>query len=452
MAEIRPQPGKQEMFLSSPADIVIYGGQAGGGKTYGLLLEAIRHVDNSLYGGVIFRRTSPQIRNEGGLWDTSESIYSLIGGEPKQTTLEWVFPSGAKVKFAHMQYDKDKLDWQGSQIPFIGFDELTHFEKSQFFYMLSRNRSMCKVRPYIRCTTNPDADSWVAEFISWWIDPETGLPIQERDGVLRWFYMVSDELMWYDSAQEAKEAHPELAKISEPKSVTFISASVYDNPALLENDPGYLANLLALPKVERERLLGGNWKIRATGGNIFNRAWFEIVDVSPSSGKCVRYWDKAGTEDGGKRTAGVKIRGPIDGIYYIEDVVKGQWSSMNREKIIKQTAEIDGRDIHIWIEQEPGSGGKESAESTIKNLAGFNVRADKVTGDKIERMMPLSAQSEAGNVKIVRGDWNNSFLNELHNASPDAEFLDQADAASGGFNKLARVRVKQFGGSFELRD
>jgi predicted phage terminase large subunit-like protein len=452
MEEIRPQPGKQEQFLKSSADIVIYGGQAGGGKTYGLLLEAARHKNNPQFGAVIFRRTSPQIRNEGGLWDTSESIYPLVGGKPRQTTLEWVFESGAKIKFAHMQYEQDKLDWQGAQIPFIGFDELTHFEKSQFFYMLSRNRSMCGINPYIRATTNPDADSWVAEFIEWWIDQETGFPIPEHDGVVRHFYMLENEIRWYDSPEEAKEKNPELADVSNPKSVTFIGASVYDNPILLKNNPEYLANLLALPKVERERLLKGNWKIRATGGNIFDRAWFDIVDIAPAGGQCIRYWDKAATEDGGKRTAGVKIRGPVNGIYYIEDVVKGQWSSFNREKVIRQTAELDGQFVTIFVEQEPGSGGKDSVEASIKNLVGYNVRADKVTGDKIERMMPLSAQAEAGNVKLVRGAWNESFLNECHNAEPDAEFLDQPDAAAGAFNQLAKARTKEFGVEFALRE
>src|SRR5207249_10611723 len=101
--------------------------RAAADKSFGLLLEALRHIHNPNFGSVIFRKTYPEIKNEGGLWDESSKIFPLVGGKSKETTLEWEFPSGAKLKFAHMQHDKDKYSWQGSQIPFIGFDELTHF-------------------------------------------------------------------------------------------------------------------------------------------------------------------------------------------------------------------------------------------------------------------------------------------------------------------------------------
>ena len=433
--EIRPQPGPQEAFLKTSADIAIYGGQAGGGKTYALLLEPLRHINNPNFGAVVFRRTSPQIRNEGALWDESEKIYYMVQGEPKESYLEWNFPSGARVKFAHMQYEKDKLDWQGAQIPFIGFDELTHFEKAQFFYMFSRNRSSCGVEPYIRATTNPNAGSWVAEFIAWWIDQKTGLAIKERSGKLRWFYVIESELIWYATKEAAMEAHPELANISPPKSVTFIPASVYDNKILLEKNPQYLANLQALPKIERERLLGGNWLIRAEGGKIYNRAWFKYVDILPSAvERRVRYWDKAGTEGGGKRTAGV-LMSMAGGKIFVEHCIAGQWSAKDREQIIKETAIQDGVSTVVFTEQEPGSGGKESAESTIQNLIGFDVRADRVTGSKVDRSGPLSAQVEAGNVYLVRGDWNAGYVDEMHNF-PDGKFKDRADASAGAFNKL----------------
>ena len=170
--KIRPQEGYQMDFASSSADIVIGGGAAGVGKTFSLLLEPIRHKDVEGFGSVIFRRTNPQIRNEGGLWDTSESLYHSLGAKPRQTNLEWDFGK-SKLKFSHLEHEKNIYDWQGSQIPLIGFDELTHFTKKMFFYLLTRNRSVCGVNPYVRATCNPDPDSWVADFISWWIDQET---------------------------------------------------------------------------------------------------------------------------------------------------------------------------------------------------------------------------------------------------------------------------------------
>ena len=199
MEGIRPQPGAQERFLACPADIAIYGGAAGGGKSFGLLLEPLRHIANKEFGGVIFRRTSPQITNEGALWDEAGKLYPLVGGDARVGSLEYHFPTKACISFRHLQQESTIYDWQGAQVPFIGFDELTHFTRGQFFYLLSRNRSTCGVKPYIRATCNPDADSWVAEFIAWWIDPETGLPIPERAGVVRYLIRVNDTIVWGES-------------------------------------------------------------------------------------------------------------------------------------------------------------------------------------------------------------------------------------------------------------
>lgn len=171
MQILKPQPGPQEVFLSSPADIAIYGGAAGGGKTYGLLLELLRHTDNPGFGAVVFRRNSGQITNEGGLWDNAKTMYRALGATFRESNPKTVvFKSGAKITFNHLHAEDDVYSYQGAQIPLICFDELTHFSESQFIYMMSRNRSTCGVRPYIRATCNPDSDSWVARFIAWWID------------------------------------------------------------------------------------------------------------------------------------------------------------------------------------------------------------------------------------------------------------------------------------------
>jgi predicted phage terminase large subunit-like protein len=153
----------------------------------------------------------------------------------------------------------------------------------------------------------------------------------------------------------------------------------------------------------------------------------------------VRYWDKAGTEAGGKFSAGALVGKRSNGRFLIANMVRGQWSAMTRENVIKQTALIDRQacgNLSIWAEQEPGSGGKESAESTIRNLAGFTIRAERVTGDKVTRAGPLSAQVEAENVDLLLGDWNEAFLTEAQNFDGVSGFTDQIDAAGGAFNKL----------------
>lgn len=279
---IKPQKGYQERALSSPADIVIGGAAAGVGKTYTLLLDPLRDIDVPGFGGVIFRRTTTQIRNEGGLWDTSMDIYPHVGGEPKESYLEWNFPKGPKIKFSHLEHEKNILDWQGSQIPYIGFDELTHFTRKMFFYLLTRNRSVCGVKPYVRATCNPDPESWVAEFVAWWIDPDTGYPIPERDGHVRYLVVDGETCIWGDSEEEViGKAWYMLEPLIEKsgikpgdfvKSVSFISGSIYDNKELLKANPAYLANLVSQDAETKASLLEGNWKVVLSENDIYDYA------------------------------------------------------------------------------------------------------------------------------------------------------------------------------------
>lgn len=280
-AGIWPQQGFQVDFLSSPADIVIGGGAAGAGKTHSLLVEPTRHIKTVQgFGGVIFRRTYPQIKNEGGLWDTSYNIYPKIGLKPNESTLEWTADNGNKIKFSHLQYEKNIFDYQGAQIPFIGFDELTHFTEKQFFYLLSRNRSVCGIKPYVRATCNPDPDSWVKRFIQWWIDEETGFPIKERCGKLRYFTRDNSNFVWGDSAQEVIDKCPhiftgEFEGIDPTlliKSVTFIPGSIYHNKELLKVNPSYLGDLLAQDEAIKSQLLEGNWNVKVDALSIYNYA------------------------------------------------------------------------------------------------------------------------------------------------------------------------------------
>src|SRR6266404_1015894 len=289
-ATISGQPGPQTEFLRTSADICIYGGAAGGGKTVGLILEPLRHVGRvANFTAVFFRRTTPQITNPGALWDESLNFYPRVGGTPHLGVL------------SHLQFETTVYDWQGAQITLICFDELTHFTAHQFFYMVSRNRSTCGVRPYIRATCNPDADSWVADFLAWLIDPETGLPIPGRAGVLRYYIRLAGKIVWADRPEDLIQHLPPPKDLPpgidppRPISVTFIPASVFDNPALLQVNPEYLACLLSLPLLERERLLGGNWKIRPAAGLYFKREWCAVVDEVPADLDIVRYWDLAAT-------------------------------------------------------------------------------------------------------------------------------------------------------------
>lgn len=175
------------------------------------------------------------------------------------------------------------------------------------------------------------------------------------------------------------------------------------------------------------------------GGAMFPIAQFKIEQSFSRKDvkKSVRYWDKAGTRDGGAYTSGVLMHLMADGEFMIEDVIRGQWDYWTREQRIRQTAEMDAANgrTEVWIEQEPGSGGLESAERTISNLKGFLAYKDKVTGDKEARAEPYAAQQQGGKIHLLRKGWNRDFINE-HESFPSGKYKDQVDAAAGAFAKL----------------
>jgi predicted phage terminase large subunit-like protein len=179
-------------------------------------------------------------------------------------------------------------------------------------------------------------------------------------------------------------------------------------------------------------------------GGMFKRHWFDVVGAAPREATRIRAWDKAGTEDGGDWTVGVLMAKSAAGVYYVEDVVRGQYSDLQRERIIEQTADLDRQRgaVTIWLEQEPGSGGKDSARITVRRLAGYTVKAERSTGDKATRAQPYAAQCEAENVKVVRGAWNAAYINELA-GFPYGTHDDQVDASSLAFTKLALERERR---------
>ena len=232
----RPQP-RQAEFMSRPEPEALYGGAAGGGKSDALVIEALRQVHIPHYRALILRKTYPQLSD---LVDKSQVYYhrAFPQAQYNATAHVWNFPSGAKIYFGSMQYTKDRTNYQGKAFDFIGFDELTHFEWEEYSYMMSRNRPTGPgTRVYMRATTNPGGigHGWVkARFIT---PAPPGTPITEE-------YTVK--------LPDGTEQKLQRARV-------FIPSSIFDNPALLANDPGYLASLASMPEAEKQALLYGSW-------------------------------------------------------------------------------------------------------------------------------------------------------------------------------------------------
>lgn len=442
---LSPQPGPQTAFMCSPADIVIFGGAAGGGKSYALLMEGLRHKDIAGFSGVVFRKNYTQITASGGLWDAASKLYSQVqGAKPKKTPkLHWLFtPSNARMHFAHLEREEDLMSWQGTEICYLAFDELTHFSRHQFLYMLSRNRSTCGIRPYVRATCNPDSDSWVAEFISWWINQDTGYPIYERSGVIRYMCVVNDTIYWGSNPHELAQEYG--VNVEECKSVTFIASKLTDNKVLMAKDPSYMANLKALAEIDKERLLYGNWKIRPAAGMYFKTEQFTFVDVVPKNiVTYARSWDLAATEPtplnpDPDATAGVLMGLLDDGRVIVLDVKRKQIKANDARNLLRNMAAIDQakyKFVQITIPQDPGQAGKAQAQSLVSMLAGYSVEIVSPTGSKEVRATPFASQVQAGNVLILKGEWNDMYLSELE-SFPESKHDDMVDASSDAFNKL----------------
>lgn len=442
------QSEPQRRYLETPADVCLYGGTAGAGKTWALVWDPLRWVHYEGFTAVIFRRTFPQITAPGGLWDEAYRWYPLLGGKPQNALMEWNFKPNATIKFSQLQYEKNIYDWQGAQIAYLAFDELTHFTEEQWWYLFSRNRSTSGVRPYIRASANADAEHWAADFIQWWWDPETGYPLAERSGVLRYFTRLNGEIIWSSDPEELKRKYGHKTMV---KSFTFIPGTLEDNRILMEMDPGYEANLHMLPPLEQERLLKGNWKIKAEAGKVFHRGWFKITTEIPRGGITVRYWDFASTKVDKltvKRkpdfTASVLMR-YVRGRYYILEVDWFQEDPAETDKRFRHTKEddirrcqADGSQYLLRWEMEGGSAGKRDNHRLITEHSGMDARGVPVSGDKFVRSRPLAIQAHGGNVSLEYGIWNEQFLRHMH--SQPAEHDDIHDAAAGAFQTLVREK------------
>lgn len=442
---IAPASIPQELFINSEADITIASGSAGSSKSYSILLRFLRFVNDPNTRGIVFRRTSTQIDSQGGLWEEAIALYSKIDPKLKvrMKDKKLVFSNGASLKFSHYENEAAKEKFKGLQADFIAFDEATEFTEEMVTYLMSRNRNAkVKHKPSLCMATNPHCDSFLKDWVWWWLDPDTGIPDHAKRGVTRYF--TKDEkgnFVWFDTREEAEAIYGTGAD-NGVKSMKVIGSTCLDNPYI---PPSYITELKNQSPVERDRLLYGSWTAKQEAAGYFKQDWLKQVKYPDGRALTrVRAWDLAATlpSDVNKNpdwTAGVLMSRSKEKRYTIENVVRFQDRFAGVEQRIIEQAKIDGTNVLISLPLDPGASASSYARSFQAKLAdlGFTVRLTKPKLDKVTRFGPFAAMAEAGFVDYVEDEWNKAYFNELESFNGDRKNKDdQVDATSDAFNIL----------------
>jgi predicted phage terminase large subunit-like protein len=394
-----PTEKQQELLDSYGTLELFYGGAAGGGKSDGLLMDALRYVDQPGYHALLMRRSYSDLELEDALIPRSHEWLTGHARWRAKPIPKWIFPSGATLSFGYFDKERDKGHYQSAAFSYVGIDQVEQWPVRWAMWMYARLRKV-KGKPWplrFRVTANPGdiGHEWVK---ARYIDDDT------RD-----------------------------------KSIKVIRAYLDDNPHL---DESYLESLKKLDPVTYEQLRHGSW-VALESGDMFSRHWFPIVNEAPHNDtfiRRVRFWDMASTEPKpGKDpdyTCGVKMGVTKDRAYYILDVVHGRWEPEQNEGILDATTKQDGHLVSIREEQEPGSSGKTVIDVHRRGVfLGHDYEGVPSTGSKIIRAKPASAAASKKAIRLVRADWNDRLLNELH-MFPFGSHDDIVDAVSGAFNDL----------------
>lgn len=419
-------------------------------NTFALLLDIYRYANYKNFVGVIFRKEMTQVINSGGLWDKALELFKQLGAVSNTTSrflkfpyikrdkqgkiVEFIEGAGGKIQFSHLNNDSDKFNWQGTEIPYIAFDELTHFTFEDFIYLMSRNRNTNGFPNLIRATCNPDPDSWVREMLDPWIDRENGFPIPEMSGKV--MYIVIENGKFIFSENKSDLEYDEEGNQRFPKSITFIPSRITDNP-YLANDGSYLASLDAMDEFTRQQLRDGCWSYRPNKGLVFSKDWFEAVTINqlPDFKKIVRGWDFASGKDKdlSKKqkhdfSASVKLGYGVDGYIYVLDVTKEQLSPSELTNRILQLAEKDGVGCIIRIPQDPGQAGAFQTQQLVMQLHNYTVKHRTMSSSKFNRARAVASKCEHGVYRILKANWNKMFLNDLEAFPHDIKSPDIVDA------------------------
>ena len=478
---IAPQEGKQELAINIDADVILLAGSAGSAKSFTLLMRILRYIDDPHFDAVFLRRTMPQIKGQGGMWDNAKDLYNKFDATCLDSKMQATFESGCKATFKSMELEKDKLNFQGLQFTAILFDELTHFSETQFTYLMSRLRSKSKTSSFLMASMNPDSpDHWVVKWVKPFLD-EDGYFNEEMAGKILYFVTIEGLPVFADSRKKLEDQFPHMVWLENPrtgekeyvapKSFTVVGSTIFDNPILIKQNPNYLAELQSLPEIDRARLLHGNWYIRPEGSNNFERSWLTKLDKIPS-GVSVRAWDKASSEPSDVErfpdfTASIKMIKTTEGRFCIigdfcsenqeaDGLYKGRFRKRagERDSIILKQTQWDGKTCKVILPVDVGAAGKTEYLHSAKQLVtkGFVVRPDPMPTNKskIVKYSPFSSACQAGLVDIVESTFPDEQTLEMFYVENEAfsgerstrtRKDDWPDTCATGFNYLNESEV-----------
>jgi len=434
---ISPHPGPQTEFLQSSADITIYGGACAGGKSFGILLAALRNSNSPHHNAVIFRKTSPMLRANGSIFREAQQLYTSIGADCNETLMRFSFKSGARISFSHLATSDKRFSHQGAAYSFIAFDELTHMQKEDFIYLISRLRN-----PHLKCqcvaSCNPDSSSFVKDLIAPFLDSSLQFPDKaacKKTLYVKFSNEENNAFVFSDSPGEGF------------LSLRFIPASIEDNPSISERDPGYRERLLSLSHVEKCQLLYGDWGVSFSAGHVFNRGSFIFIDELAIPGDFALGFDLASTLPSVKNRdpdycAAVLMQknGPNRYIHRAWKTRLPAGSVYNwMAGVCKESIAISqrrGSPINAYVEIEPGSASSRELVNIKQNLAFISVEGVRSSSSKIIRARSLSDACHKGSVFIHKGTWTEEFVRELEAFPTQGVHDDLVDAASICFGQL----------------
>lgn len=428
---VRPQSPFQEKYLKSNAKILVVGGAAGSSKSYVGLMRHLRWVHDPNYNGFCIRKNSTAIMKAGGLFQEACKLYMLVyppkNGVPqlkiKQKEQKIVFPSGASISFSHYENDGAGQLYHGLQLSNVFYDEASQASEEHIWWLFSRLRTDAKLDPSIWLSCNPDPDSFLFEWVKWWLYPEGhpqhGIADPEKNGITRFLLRIGGELCWGDTPEELIERYgkPDLAMDHEdqvrPIPFQVLLGTLLDNPSLMKAQPDYKSKLEAMPEVEMRRLLLGDWTAREAGSTYFQRSWCaEPTDEPPRSEilRTVRAYDFAGTLKSSSNpspdyTACARVSKLKNGDYFVHDVQRTRILFGDWEKFILDNAARDGYDTEILIPLDPGASAKVATSLLTRALSekGYRVRTLKTTQSKLDRFRPFSSLAMNGHISFLKG-------------------------------------------------